>query len=384
MTPTRTSPERLVATAAAAADAVATTAAARDADGAFPTDAMGVLRNAGLMSAALPVELGGEGLGGAGLRHALYRVLAHVGRGSLPVGRLYEGHVNALGLVMAYGTDLQRARAADDAHAGHVFGVWNTEAADGVALTPTADGALLHGAKTFCSGAGHVARPVVTGAWTHTGSARDGGWQMVLVDLDEPGERVVPGSWPAEGMRASVSARVDLGGLRVGEDALVGAPGDYYREPAFNSGAVRFAAVQVGGAEALVDAAAAMLRDWKRTADPHQRRRMAEAAVAVETGHLWLLGAARLVEAGADAEAVVTYARMARTAVERACLDVIERVDRSVGARGLLAPHPVERIGRDLRLYLRQPAPDATLDAVGAAVLDAAGFTRGSAPDARG
>ena len=37
--------------------------------------------------------------------------------------------------------------------------------------------------------------------------------------------------------------------------------------------------------------------------------------------------------------------------------------------RGLLQPHPIERIGRDLTLYLRQPAPDAALANAGAYTL---------------
>ena len=72
------------------------------------------------------------------------------------------------------------------------------------------------------------------------------------------------------------------------------------------------------------------------------------------------------------------YAAMTRTAVERVCLDVLEIADRAVGERGLMRPSAAERIGRDLRLYLRQPAPDAVLDAVGQSVLDAPHLTRGS------
>ena len=368
--------ELLVQIAAEAADRVARTAADRDADRAFPAEAFDVLREAGLMTATLPAHLGGAGLGEPGSRHALYRVLAEVGRGSLPVGRVYEGHVNALALVMAYGTDAQQERAAHDARAGHLFGVWNTEAEGGVRLdSRPGGGARLSGAKTFCSGAGHVTRAFANGAFP------DGGWQMVLVDLDGQSDRVTPGSWTAEGMRASASGRVDFEGVVVGPEALVGEPGDYTREPAFTGGAVRFAAVHLGGARALFDAAAEALRQSGRTADPHQRRRMGEAAVAVETGALWLLGAARLEESGADPGAVVAYAQRVRTAIERVCLDVLERVDRSVGARGLLPPSAVERVGRDLRLYLRQPAPDATLDAVGAAALERPHLARGADPD---
>ena len=372
-------PDAIVQAAAEVADQIAATAPDRDADRAFPADAFAALDDAGLMTATLPLALGGLGLGARGSRHALYRVLAEVGRGSLPVGRVYEGHVNALELVMTYGTDAQRERAAADARAGHIFGVWNTEAADGLHLDPIpGGGARLSGAKVFCSGAGHVTRAFANGSWP------DGSWQMVLVELDGEQERVTPGSWTAEGMRASASGRVDFEGIRVEPLALVGSGGDYTREPDFTGGSVRFAAVHLGGARALADASGALLRDQKRTADPHQRARMGRAAIAVETGALWLLGAARLWEAHADGrasgDAIVAYAQMTRTAIERVCLDVLEWADRSVGARGLLAPSPVERIGRDLRLYLRQPAPDATLDAAGASALDHPDLARGSAP----
>jgi len=41
----------------------------------------------------------------------------------------------------------------------------------------------------------------------------------------------------------------------------------------------------------------------------------------------------------------------------------------------LLHPHPIERIGRDLTLYLRQPGPDAALAQVGEAWLDGRSMT---------
>ncbi len=377
--------DALVDAARAAAVEIAAMAADRDVDGCFPADEMAILRRAGLLAAPLPDALGGSDLGGRGSRHALYRVLALVGGGSLPVGRLFEGHVNALELVRAFGTSEQLARAADDVHDGHVFGVWNTQAAGGVELHETAGGGVrMAGAKTFCSGASEVmaagyatTRPVVTGALIRP-DGTDAGWQMAVVSLDGHAARVAPDSWLAAGMHASVSGRTDFTDLHLPADALVGAPGDYFREPGFNGGAVRFAAVHAGGARALLDAAVAFLRETGRTGDPHQRARIGRAAIACESADLWLLGAARLRESGADAESESAYAGMVRTAVERVCLDVMEAVDRAVGARGLMQPSAIERIGRDLRLYLRQPAPDAVLDAVGAAVLDAPHLVRGS------
>ena len=46
-------------------------------------------------------------------------------------------------------------------------------------------------------------------------------------------------------------------------------------------------------------------------------------------------------------------------------MEVIQACERSVGTRGLLPPTPIERIIRDLTLYLRQPAFDAAFANVG-------------------
>ncbi|MDL2345899.1 glycosyl transferase family 1, partial [Deinococcus sp. MIMF12] len=75
-------------------------------------------------------------------------------------------------------------------------------------------------------------------------------------------------------------------------------------------------------------------------------------------------------------EPVLAYVALARTATEDACLLACEAAERAVGARGLLAPWPTERLLRDLRMYLRQPAPDAARLAVGEWLL--------GAPDAAG
>lgn len=382
----------VLSAAATVADRCAEQAAEADAHGAFPEEEFGLLREAGLLRAPLPAVHGGRGLGRApGTAHALLRLLFEIGRGSLPVGRVFEGHANALALIHLYSTPEQQARAAADVRQGRLFGVWNTEVpSSGVHLEPLPGGRYrLRGAKTFCSGAGHVARPFVSGALP------GGGWQLCVVPMDRADVQahveVDPSWWRAEGMRASASYRVDFTGAELDADDLVGAPGDYLREPHFNGGAVRFAAVQLGGAQALFDAARQHLRTLERTGDVHQQTRMGRAAIHLETGALWLLGAARMQERllladGAPlrgafpergpeqekaAEALVAYARMTRTAIEEACLEVLRGVDRSVGARGLLPPSPVERIGRDLRLYLRQPAADAVLEAAGAYALGA-------------
>lgn len=333
-----------------------------------------MIAKAGLLATPLPRELGGLGLGteAGGIRQLLL-LLKHLGRGNLAIGRIYEGHVNALQLIHTFGTQEQIAAYAADARLRHkIFGVWNAEADDGVKIIPIGDGRYrLEGSKTFASGSGYVERPFVNGVLP------DGSWQMCIVPMDEVSTVADSTWWRPSGMRASASYKVDFSGVELNSLALIGAPGDYYRQPWLTGGVVRFAAVQLGAAEALFNETRKYLRDLNRTADPYQQARLGKMAIAIESGNLWLRGAADLLEDYApvfcgysispndQADAVVAYANMVRTAIEGICIDVMQLTERAVGTRGLLPPNPIERIVRDLTLYLRQPAFDAALANVG-------------------
>jgi alkylation response protein AidB-like acyl-CoA dehydrogenase len=366
-------PAGVLARAEAVAEQCAGLAAETDAGQMFPTGAYERIAEAGLLAAPVSQELGGAGLdGSAATRLELLALLKTMGRGDLSVGRLYEGHVNALQLIQTFGRPEQLGTwAADACERGLLFGVWNTEAGDGVKIIPLDGGRYrLEGAKTFASGAGNVQRPIVTGALP------DGGWQMVIVPADEVSVAIDPSWWRPLGMQASTSYKIDFSGVELGAEWLLGEPGDYFLQPWFFGGAIRFAAVHLGGAESLLNETRRFLQALDRTGDPYQQARVAEGAMAIESGNLWLRGAAQTVDiapgggARSDIDRMVNYANMTRLAIETICLDVIRLTERAVGARGLLQPLPIERIIRDLTLYLRQPAPDAALASVGRLMLE--------------
>ena len=359
------------------ANEAANDAAAVDCIGGFPTKAFEQLADAGLLTATLQPDLGGCGLGfQSGQMGLLLQVLKQIGRGNLSVGRVFEGHVNGLQLVQTFGTPQQIRAFAKDAKQGRSFGVWNAEATDGVKLQPLEKGRYrIEGSKTFCSGCGYVERPFVNGALP------DGSWQMCIVPMEKVQVQVDPNWWQPPGMRASASYKVDFTGVEVGPDELIGQPGDYFRQPWLSGGVVRFAAVQLGGAEALFDATRQYLQDLGRTGHPHQQARLGKMAIALEQGNLWLQGSAEQIEKYAavfgdmpgsdrpDSAQLVGYCNMVRTAIEQICMDMMQLSERCIGTQGLLPPHPMERIIRDLTLYLRQPAFDASLTGVGEYVL---------------
>ncbi|MBW4552288.1 MAG: acyl-CoA/acyl-ACP dehydrogenase [Aphanocapsa sp. GSE-SYN-MK-11-07L] len=349
-------------------------AAAIDHNGAFPIQEFEQIAQAGLLAIALLPECGGLGLGiDASLTHELLLLLKQVGWGNLAVGRVFEGHINALQLIQTFGTRSQiehYAHAARDLH--KIFGVWNAEANDGVKVIPLPTGRYrLEGSKTFCSGAGYVERPFVNGALP------DGGWQMCVVPMEQVETQHDPNWWQPSGMRATASYKVDFTNVELEPEAMIAQPGDYNRQPWLSAGAIRFVAVQLGGAEALFDATRQYLQSLNRTNDPYQEARIGQMAIAIETGNLWLKGAADLIanyapsfggdcdQLNPDSDRLVVYVNMARSAIEQICMETIQLCERSVGTRGLLPPYPMERIIRDLSLYLRQPNFDLTLQSVG-------------------
>jgi alkylation response protein AidB-like acyl-CoA dehydrogenase len=339
-----------------------------DYDGAFPEQEFFRIAEARLLAAPVAGEYGGMGFGaepGRG-RHLLH-LLKRIGYGNLSVGRLYEGHANAIQLIQTYGSSEQIKRYSRDAVEHRlIFGVWNTEMGDGVKIHPAGDGRYrLEGAKTFASGAGSIQRPLVTGALP------DGGWQMFIVPADLVVTDVDPSWWKPIGMRSSATFKINFTGIELAQDDLIGEPGDYHSPPWFTGGAIRFAAVQLGGAQALLDETRWFLQKTGRIEDPFQRQRIGTAQIAAEAGNLWLERAGMMLDRALTAttdeefEQIMSYAGMTRTAIEQIALDMIRWSQQSVGARGLARPEPFERIIRDLTMYLRQPAPDATLAGVG-------------------
>ena len=336
-------------------------ASAYDEDGAYPAADVHALHELGLLTAVLPVKWGGAGLSGL----SLSEILRSIGSGSLPLGRLFEGHVNALELVLRYGNQQPIELVAEEARAGKLFGVWNTDDLNGLRLMRRHGRSWLEGRKILASGAGHVERPLVTA------TDEDGRRLMVLPNLSGPG-RADLSRWTAQGMRASATGSVDFTGVEVQPIEIVGGEGDYERQPWFSGGAWRFAAVHLGGMERLFDLLRRHLQETNRGRDPHQAARLAEAAMAIETGRLWVAQAATIVRGplGSRApEQLVAYVNLARLAVEAAALELMQLVQRSVGLQAFLRPNPIERISRDLATYLRQPGPDRALTDAAAWIL---------------
>lgn len=314
------------------------------------------LHDAGLLAALVDhTAVGGDTAAGVGL-------LRRIGRASLPVGRIVEGHANAFRLIRLYGSAKQQAACAAVAARGGIFGVWGADGRVPVRVAET-DGAVMSGAKMFCSGLGLLSMAVVP-------VQTDAGPQLFLVRADDPG-RADASVWTVSGMKATASGRFDLSGL-TGE--RLGQPGDFQREPHFEGGIWRYCALHCGGLEALAEEVRQHLLTRGQADQPRQAERMARLALLAQTARLWVEAAAPAVEraAGDGAEGVqaaLTQVLLARQAVETACLDGITLTERTMGTAAFIATSDADRIRRDLGFFLRQANLDGKLQQAAEALL---------------
>lgn len=336
----------------------------------FPADSMALIARSGLHRRYAPIASGGEDFAnGREENFDMLDALRGVGRADLSLGRLFEGHVNALKLFDWYGTPTQQRTLSDHLDQGLFYGVWATEPAPGVTIGQDGQTERLRGAKAFATGAGGLGFAIVTAR------PQQGPRRLVVVPADQA-DRTDLSGWRVRGMRATGSGSYDVSGIPVTKANTLGEPGDYDSEPRFTAGAWRFTAVQLGGIEGLLTETRAALSNAAK-ADPLQRAKFAEAVVATRTAGLWVREAAlRAATEDPDASA---FARLTRGVVERAGLDVMELSARLIGTRSAFDGQRIDKITRDLSLYLRQAGPDHARDQAALVWLDHDAWGEGDA-----
>ncbi|MFN6936030.1 MAG: acyl-CoA dehydrogenase, partial [Tsuneonella sp.] len=186
----------------------------------------------------------------------LLRLLYRVGRSDLPLGRVFEGHVDALQIIIRLGTPAQGAFARTAAQTG-IFGVWNADLPDDPLRME--DGRLT-GGKAFASGAGLLSHALVS-------IDAEGRRQLLLIDLATMPAAIDTKWWDVTGMQRSQTHQVRWDAL-LPSGTMIGQPGDYVEEPWFSGGALRFAAVQAGGIAGVVDQVRDLLVAAGRAVDP--------------------------------------------------------------------------------------------------------------------
>lgn len=173
----------------------------------------------------------------------LIECLITLGSADIPLGRLVEGHVDALRIL---------SQAGAEPRPECWYGVWASRSA-GTGVAAVADGAVLalNGTIRFASGAGIIDRALIP-VWLDPDT-------HLLVDLALADLPVDRSQWVTAAMRASQTHTVLVQDVVVPKSDVIGEPGFYLGRPEFLPGGIGVAAVWTGGLVRVLEVATAAL-----------------------------------------------------------------------------------------------------------------------------
>jgi isovaleryl-CoA dehydrogenase len=285
---------------------VAPLAEAEDAEARWPAPAMRAFAEAGLMGLHAPVAVGGHGQGLAGL----VAIAREIARESPSTALCYAMHCVGTAVIAAKATPEQTERyLAPIARGEHITTLALSEPGTGshfwipsLAVSREPDGGLLlRGTKSFVTNGGHADSYVMSTSAAPGLTEEEGVFSCVVVDGAAAGlEWQDP--WLGLGMRSNSSRTVEVNGVRLRDDQLLGEEGDqlwYVFEVVAPYFLMAMAGTYLGLAESAFDLAQEHL-GTRRHADSGELLGHSPI-LAFELGGLWveLEGARRLIEAAA-------------------------------------------------------------------------------------
>lgn len=370
-------------TAELARERFAPRAAHYDVAATFPEEDFDDLFQAGLLAPCVPREHGGLGLGPhRGDAFTLWMMTKELAKADLSLARCWEGHANSLVLLDALAGDEQKARWFPGVvERGDKWVAWSGEpqapapgeaARFGTRVEIVPGGYVVDGTKVFATSAGGAQWAILLVNAAGPGGARHAASPDALLllgcDLADPSVAVDRSWWDPIGMRATASHLVRFTRTFIPESQRIGEPGQYIRDGWQTAFIPHYAASFLGAAEAVYDVALHYLTTQGKGGDPFVQQRIARMSINVETGHLWLRHVAGLWDAGRRPEAQLAGSR-ARYLIEHLAEETVGHAIRACGARLLVRPNPVERIYRDLSLYIRHDNDDHILAMIGKSLL---------------
>lgn len=304
-----------------------------------------------------------------GLAHDVWLVRA-VAAVDASTARILDGHLNGSERLALCTPDPLRSAELAQIREGHLLlGVWGADpvAAEGspAHIARTANGAVLRGVKTFCSGAGGVQRALVIA----TDPENDGARRLAYLDVSSH-VSIDRGWYRASGLRSSESHRVEFHNTPI--LALLGGPGELSREPYFSRDAIRTSATWAGLADCILQETVHNL-DRRRT-DDVQAHALGRMRVARATIDRWLEHAVSVLDLPSGTPPQLDPAALTvecRVALSECAQLISAEAPRVCGSRPLVAAGTLDRARRDLDLFLRQHRLDPKLVGLGLDMLAA-------------
>jgi alkylation response protein AidB-like acyl-CoA dehydrogenase len=323
----------------------------------FPREVMAKAGELGFLGVLFPEEYGGAGLGY--VEYVI--VVTELSKVDPSVGISVAAH-NSLcsNHIYRFGTDEQRRRWLTPLAKGEKIGAWSltepgagSDAAGTRTRAERRDGGwVLNGAKTFTTH-GSVGDVCVVFAVTDPDGPRNRNISAFVLDKGMDGFR--PGKKENKlGIRASDTAEVVMEDCFVGEDRLLGAPGEGFRQAMeiLDGGRISIAALGLGTAIGAFDASVAYAKEREQFGQPIAAFQaiqfaLAEMATRIAAAEILTYAAAEALDRG---QKVTRLASEAKLAAGEAAVFCAERGVQIHGGYGFIKDYRAEKYFRDCKI----------------------------------
>jgi alkylation response protein AidB-like acyl-CoA dehydrogenase len=323
----------------------------------FPAEVFDELADLDMMGVPIDEDYGG--LGGDQLLYAL--VTEELGRVSGSIGLSYAAHVSLASKPLElYGTDEQKERWLRPLAEGEYMGAWaltepgsGSDASD-MDTTAEKDGDewVLDGTKQFITNASE-AGSVIVKAVTDPDEGYDGISTFIVDPRSDDGFEVT-NVWDKLGLNASPTCEIQLDGVRLPEDRLLGDPGDGWDQTkkTLDGGRISIAALSTGLAQGAYEAAHDYAQEREQFGQPickfdAIRNKLVSMYRTTERARLLTHKAAVQYD---DGESVSKASALAKLDASEAAREVAEDAIQTLGGYGYTTDFAPQRFFRDAKL----------------------------------
>jgi alkylation response protein AidB-like acyl-CoA dehydrogenase len=318
------------------------------------------LGRGGFLSASIPEEYGGAGMGISELA-LVCEEIAHQG---CPHIFLIVSPAICASILSRHGSDEQKKQWLSSMATGKTriaFAITEPDAGSNTHklatwAVPDGTGYRLRGQKYYISGVEQSDAVLVV---ARTGTDPRGRAELSLFIVDTDAEGLTKNAIPMEIVATEKQFMLFFDDVYVGADRLVGTPGDGFRQvfSGLNPERITSAAIMNGVGLYALDKAAAYARErsvWSVPIGAHQgiSHPLAEAKIEVELARLMTAKAAWLYDKGTDAGEA---ANMAKFAAAEAADFALDRAIQTHGGNGLATEYGLADLWGVTRLFRLAP-----------------------------
>jgi len=355
-------------------------AEAYDNNATFPSENFDDLFNIGALAAPVDTKWGGLGWAPAYANvFLLWQMTRAIAKADLSFARCWEGHNNALILIDRLANSAQKKRwLGEVVEKGARWAAWSGEPQSrlpqqkysiGTEIEKVTDGYVINGNKVFATSAPGANWAILLVSLAGPGGARDvidgeNNLLMLACDLSDASINFEGSWWDPIGMRSTVSYKVNFNNTFIHQDNCIGEIGEYLTLGMQSCFTPHYAVSFLGALEAAYDYALETVRSQGRQNDPYVQHHIAKIKLNIDTLDLWLAHVAYKLDHHDHAGARDAASKF-RLLAEQLAEDGVKRCIKICGARSLNKPSHLERIYRDLTLYVQHDNADHILATIG-------------------